>query len=83
VTDLIISLIAMTVLPFLYDFVIGPYIDRKHGEDEDEDSTAEVLPPPPETTTYHENTDNSLFSPPTDPENPEPDAEDGEKGQTP
>jgi len=35
VTDLIISLIALTVLPFLYDFVIGPYIDRKYGEDEE------------------------------------------------
>ncbi len=75
VTDLIISIILLTVLPFIYDFVIGPYIESKYGKDEKKKSSPgninepKDLPPPPETATYPEN------SVPTPPPVPPPEPE--------
>ncbi len=45
VTDLIISLAILIILPFLHDFVIAPYLDERFGRKEEEET--EVLPPPP------------------------------------
>jgi len=45
VTNLIISIIVLLGVPFVYDFAITPYLEKKQGKDEQEE---EELPAPPE-----------------------------------
>ncbi len=90
VTELIISLILLTVLPFLYDFVVGPYVDKKYGKEEEDGSSSEnkyraveVPPPPPEPIVEQENREPASFRSSPESENRESETEEENAGYIP